>query len=150
VVIPAIAVMMLAAVVPDLAVTLRVALGRGDAGIFTAEQRLCSHNRNGTSCEWRGRLDGDDGIARQPVYLEGDPRGWQPGTTERVIWLPDRPKSVFHPGDPRPALLVLGLSLTAATALAMWAVAGICRVQGRPTPGWINRLRSFCGWPPTT
>jgi hypothetical protein len=150
VVIPAVAVLMLVAVLPESSVTLQVLLGRGEVGIFTAEQQLCTHNRNGTHCEWRGRFDGNDGITRPDVYLEGDPPGWQPGTTAKVIWLHDRPASVFHPGDPRPMLLVLGLSVTAAAALLTWAIAALCRVSGRPTPGWIDRVHGFCGWPPTT
>jgi hypothetical protein len=142
--------MLLVAVLPELGVTVRVTLGRGEPGIFTAEQRTCTHSRNGTSCEWRGRFAGNDGSAQQPVYLEGDPRGWQPGTTAEVIWMPDRPTSVFHPGDPRSMLLVLGLSVTAAAALVTWAAAALYRVQGRSTPRWVNRVHGFCGWPPTT
>ena len=149
-VIPAVAVALMVAVLAESGVTLRVILGRGVPGIFTAEQQHCSHSRNGASCEWRGRFDGDDGVVRQPVHLDGDPRGWRPGSTGKAIWLPDRPDSVFHAGDPRPMLLVLGLSVTAAGVLAIWVVAVTCRLLGRPCPGWVARVHRFCGWPPTT
>ena len=149
-VIPAIAALMMVAVVAQSGTTVRVLLGRGVAGTFTAEQQFCSQSRNGTSCQWRGRFDGDDGMRRRPVHLEGGPRGWQPGTTARAIWLPDRPASVFHPGDPRPILLILGLIVTAAAVLWTWVVAARCRILGGPTPGWIDHVHGFCGWPPTT
>lgn len=149
-IIPAVAVEMLVVMVPQAGLTLRVALGRGEAGVFTADYEACSQNRNGSSCEWSGRFDGDDGTAQHPVFLEGDPHGWHSGTTARMIWLSDQPDAVFFPRDPRPVLLVLGLSAVAVAALVMWAVAVLCRVLGRPTPGWINRLNGSYASPPRT
>jgi hypothetical protein len=102
--------MLLVAVLPESVVTVPILLGRGEPGTFTAEQETCHRNRYGRACQWRGRFDGDDGIARRPVYLEGDPSGWHPGTTARLIWLPHRPGSVFYPGDLRPLLLVSACS----------------------------------------
>lgn len=147
-VIPAIAVLMLVAVTPELGNTIRIAAGQGESGVFTAAEKSCTHGRSGTRCEWRGRFDGDDGSVRQPVYLEGDPRGWQSGTTAQVVWLDSRPSGVSLPHDPRPLLLVAGLSLLAAAVLTTWAVAAVCRVSQRRPPSWIARLHRWLGWPP--
>jgi hypothetical protein len=148
-VIPAIAALLLVAVLPQLAVTVRVALSEGESGTFTAVQRSCvSHGRSGQQCQWRGQFVADTGMTREPAYLEGDPRGWQPGTTVRATWLPDQPSTVYRHADPRPLLLVLGLSLVAATALLAWAVAALCRLTGRRTPSWVGNVHAVCGWPP--
>ncbi len=148
-VIPAIAALLLVAVLPQLGVTIRVALSDGESGTFTAVQRSCvSHGRNGQQCQWRGRFVADTGMSREPVYLEGDPRGWQPGTTVRATWLPDQPSTVYRHADPRPLLLVVGLSLVAAAALLAWAVAALYRLTGRRTPSWVAGVHAACGWPP--
>lgn len=149
-VIPAVAALLLVAVAPDLGFTARIAIARGELGDFTAQQQICTHSRNGTKCSWSGRFVDAHGADRYPVYLEGNPRGWQPGTTASVIWLADRPTAVFRVHDPRPLLLVAGLTAVAVALLLMWGIAAGCRVTGRRTPRWLNRVHRFCGWPPVT
>lgn len=148
VLLPLLCVFALAIVIVDFGPTLRASRGEGVIGTFTAERRLCSTGRGGSSCVWYGSFAARDGGTHfDEALLDADPEAWQPGATAEVVWTGGTdPVAVYQPGDNFAFGVVVAFGLLSLTALTAWAVALACRVRRRPPPRWITMLQHLASW----